>query len=59
MQEPKDDVTGVAAFELAVLLISFLLHEAGLVGGAAFCKQGFELLPKRWLSSILFTICLP
>lgn len=39
MQEPEDDVTGVASFELAVLLVSFLLHEAGLICGAAFCSR--------------------
>lgn len=35
MQEPEDDVTGVAAIELAGLFISFLLDKAGLICGAA------------------------
>lgn len=39
MQEPEDDVTGVAAIELADLLISFLLDKAGLICGAALCDR--------------------
>lgn len=39
MQEPEDDVAGVAALELADLVIPFLLGEAGLVCGAAFCGR--------------------
>lgn len=39
MQEPEDDVTGVTAFELAALVISLLLDEAGLVCGAALCGK--------------------
>lgn len=35
MQELEDDVTGVAAIELAGLFISFLLDKAGLICGAA------------------------
>ena len=37
VQEPEDDVTGVAAFQLAALVVTFVLDEAGLVCGAAFC----------------------
>lgn len=37
VQEPEDDVTGVAAFQLAGLVVSFVVDEAGLVCGAAFC----------------------
>ena len=39
MQEPEDDVTGVAAFGLAALVVSLLLDEAGLVCGAALCGK--------------------
>lgn len=37
MQEPEDDVTGVAALKRAGLVVSFLLDEARLVCGAALC----------------------
>lgn len=47
MEEPEDDVTGVAPFVLAVLLVSFLVHEAGLVCGAAFCANGLTYYHKR------------
>lgn len=39
MQEPEDDVTGVAAFELASLVISLLLDEAGLICGTTLCGK--------------------
>ena len=39
MQEPEDDVTGVAAFQLAGLVLSVLLDEAGLVCGATLCGE--------------------
>lgn len=44
MQEPEDDVTRVAAVELAGLIISLLFDEAGLVSGAAFCGRGEIML---------------
>lgn len=46
MEEPEDDVTGVAPFVLAVLLVSFLVHEAGLVCGAALCGGGLTYYNK-------------
>lgn len=39
MQEPEDDVTWVAAFIMARLVVSLLLGEAGLVCGAALCGE--------------------
>lgn len=39
VQQPQDDVTGVAAFQLAALLVCFLLWHAGLVQGAALCGR--------------------
>lgn len=39
MQQPEEEVSGVAAFELAALVVSFLLHEAQLVCGAALCGR--------------------
>lgn len=47
MQEPEDDVTGVAAFQLAGLVVSFVLDEAGLVRGAAFCARVLMGKKKR------------
>lgn len=39
VQQPQDDVTGVAAFQLAALLVCFVLWHAGLVRGAALCGR--------------------
>lgn len=66
MQEPEDDVTWVTAFQLAGLVVSFVLDEAGLVRGAAFCGRVLthtkkeELLLRAWLfviAAIHFIIC--
>lgn len=58
MQEPEDDVTGVAAFKLAGLVVSILLEEAGLVCGAALWGRILtnetqeELSLRTWLSVV-------
>lgn len=39
VQQPQDDVTGVAAIQLAALLVCFLLRHAGLVQDAALCGR--------------------
>lgn len=45
MQQPEDDVSRVAAFELAGLVVTFVLVEAGLVCGAALC--GWVLIKNK------------
>lgn len=57
MQEPEDDVTGVAAFELAVLVVSFVLAEAGLVRDAAFCKTVETERNKRGVIAKNLVVC--
>lgn len=47
VQEPEDEVTGVAAFELAGLVVSVLLKQAGLVCGAAFCCNKSKKIQKK------------
>lgn len=43
MKEPEDDVTWVAAFITARLVVPLVLGEAGLVCGAALCsKEGWS-----------------
>ena len=64
MQEPEDDVTGVAAFGLAALVVSLLLDEAGLVCGAALCGKkkkiyiySKELLLRTQWSLVVIRFC--
>ena len=54
MQEPDDDVTGVAVVKLDSLVVSFLFDETGLVCGTAlwFEKKKEELWLRSWLSVI-------
>lgn len=58
VQQPQDDVTGVAAFQLAALLVCFLLWHAGLVHGAALCgRRRSELQKVGGFLSPLIDVC--
>lgn len=43
MQEPEDDITGITAFKLSNLVVSFLLDETGLICGTTLCRKKMEL----------------